>query len=114
LRAAGDMQGIFAKLRRRWEEEQGIQVGLGVGIDRGPVVMGSIGAPTRMNYGMVGNAVNTAHRLVELAQHGEIIVSAEIVKSLNGAMEGWDFEQLPSVELKGKTLPLQIYLARAQ
>jgi PAS domain S-box-containing protein len=114
LHTAGDMQRVFARLRRHWKDEQGIEVGLGVGIDRGAVVMGSIGAPTRMNYGMVGDAVNTAHRLVELAQHGEIIISEAIVKSLNGQVDGWTFERLPSVELKGKSLPLQIYLARAR
>jgi PAS domain S-box-containing protein len=112
LRAAGDMQRVFAGLSRRWKEEQGIEVGLGVGIDRGTVVMGSIGAPSRMNYGMVGDTVNTAHRLVELAQHGEIIVSEEIVKSLDEELDGWVFEPLPSVEIKGKTLPVHIYLAR--
>jgi PAS domain S-box-containing protein len=112
LNAAGDMQGVFAKLSSRWREEQGIEVGLGVGIDRGAVVMGSIGAPTRMNYGMVGDAVNTAHRLVEVAQHGEIIVSEEVVASLNGQPDNWSFDRLPSVELKGKTIPLRVYLAR--
>jgi PAS domain S-box-containing protein len=114
LRAAGDMQRVFARLSRRWKEEQGIEVGLGVGIDRGTVVMGSIGAPSRMNYGMVGDTVNTAHRLVELAQHGEIIVSEEVVKSLNGELDDWVFERLPSVEIKGKTFPVQVYLARAR
>jgi PAS domain S-box-containing protein len=112
LYAAGDMQRVFSGLSARWREEQGIEVGLGVGIDRGTVVMGSIGAPSRMNYGMVGDAVNTAHRLVEVAQHGEIIVSAEIVRTLNGELDDWTFDRLPSVELKGKTFPLQIYLAR--
>jgi PAS domain S-box-containing protein len=114
LKTAGDMQQVFAGLRRCWREEQGIEVGLGVGIDRGPVVMGSIGAPTRMNYGMVGDAVNTAHRLVELAQHGEIIVSEAIVESVEGELDGWDFERLPPVEIKGKGPPVPIYLARAR
>jgi PAS domain S-box-containing protein len=114
LHVAGDMQTVFAGLRQRWQEEQGIEVGLGVGIDRGTVVMGSIGAPRRMNYGMVGDAVNTAHRLVELAQHGEIIVSETIVQSLAGELDGWTFERLPSVEVKGKTFPLRIYLAHAR
>jgi class 3 adenylate cyclase len=112
LQTAGDMQRVFAGLRRRWQVEQSIEVGLGVGIDRGTVVMGSIGAPSRMNFGMVGDAVNTAHRLVELAQHGEIIVSEAFVESLDGDSEGWTFERLSPVELKGKSLPLQIYRAR--
>lgn len=112
LQTAGEMQQVFAGLRRRWQEEQGIKVGLGVGIDRGIVVMGSIGAPSHANFGMVGDAVNTSHRLVELAQHGEILISQTIYESLDGELEGWTFERLPVVELKGKSGPLQIYLAR--
>jgi class 3 adenylate cyclase len=112
LEAAGDMQRVFAGLRRRWIAEQGIEVGLGVGIDRGTVVMGSIGAPSRMNFGMVGDAVNVAHRLVELAQHGEIIVSEAIVQSLGGQQAGWTFELLPPADIKGKVVPQRIYSAR--
>jgi PAS domain S-box-containing protein len=112
LHTAGDMQQVFADLRRKWQEERNIEVGLGVGIDRGMVVMGSIGAPTHANFGLVGNAVNTAHRLVEMAQHGQIIISEAIVESLGGELEGWTFECLPPVGIKGKGKPLQIYLAR--
>jgi PAS domain S-box-containing protein len=112
LHTAGDMQRAFADLRRRWQEERGIEVGLGVGIDRGMVVMGSIGAPTHVNFGLVGDAVNTAHRLVEMAQHGEIIVAEAVVESLGGELEGWTFERLSPVRIKGKGGPLKIYLAQ--
>jgi class 3 adenylate cyclase len=73
--------------------------------------MGSIGAPSQMNFGMVGDAVNTAHRLVELAQHGEIIVTQTVVESLNGEMEDWTFERLSPVYIKGKGLPVQAFRA---
>jgi PAS domain S-box-containing protein len=112
LHTAGDMQQAFADLRRRWQEERGIEVGLGVGIGRGMVVMGNIGAPSHANFGLVGDAVNTTHRLVEMAQHGEIIVSEVVVESLGGELEGWTFERLSPVNIKGKGRPLQIYLAQ--
>jgi adenylate cyclase len=114
LHTAGEMQRAFSNLRHRWLKEQGIEVGLGVGIDQGTVVMGSIGAPSHANFGMVGDVVNTAHRLVELAQHGEILISEAAFESLNGELEGWIFERLPLVEIKGKREPLQIYLARCE
>jgi PAS domain S-box-containing protein len=111
VHTAGDMQRAFAHLRQQWQKERGIEVGLGVGIDRGAIVMGSIGAPSHMNFGLVGDAVNTAHRLVELAQHGQIIVSEAVIESLDGSLEGWAFEGLSPVNLKGKEGPLRIYLA---
>jgi PAS domain S-box-containing protein len=112
LHAAGQMQQTFAHLRNRWQEQQGIKIGLGVGLDRGIVVMGSIGAPSHMNFGMVGDAVNTAHRMVELAQHGEIIVSEAVVNSLHSELDSWTFERLPPVEIKHKNTPVPVYLAR--
>ena len=114
LKAAGDMQQVFDQLRHQWMEQQGIEIGLGMGLDRGTVVMGSIGAPSHMNFGMVGDAVNTAHRLVELAQHGEIIVSEAVVGSLVEELPGWAFEPLPPAEIKHKSAPVAIYLAKVQ
>ena len=101
----------FAQLHLQWAERQKVGIGLGVGIDRGPVVMGSIGAPSHMNFGMVGEAVNTAHRLVEAAQHGQIIVSQAMVESVDGKLKGWVFEQLPPQGVRHKDVPEKIYLA---
>jgi PAS domain S-box-containing protein len=112
LRTAGEMQQAFAGMRQRWQEQQGIEIGLGVGMDRGSVVMGSIGAPSHMNFGMVGEAVNTAHRMVELAQNGQILVSEAVHASLPEQLPGWSFERLPPMEIKGRSGPMQIYLAR--
>ena len=38
-----------------------------VGVHSGPVVVGNIGAPKRMNYTVVGDTVNTAERIEQLA-----------------------------------------------
>ena len=114
LQTAGEMQQAFAGMRQRWLEERGIEIGLGVGMDRGSVVMGSIGAPSHMNFGMVGEAVNTAHRMVELAQNGQILVSEAVYASLPERLPGWTFERLPPMEIKGRSAPMQVFLARLQ
>jgi len=114
LNAAGDMQQAFSKLRSHWQKERGVEVGLGVGIDRGAVVMGSIGAPSHVNFQLVGDAVNIAHNLVEMAQHGEIIVSQTIVDSLGGELTGWAFRRIAPLALKGRIQPIQVYLALRQ
>jgi class 3 adenylate cyclase len=49
-----------------------------VGLHSGPVVIGNIGTPERMNYTVVGDAVNVAQRLEQLGKEhmpdGEEIV----------------------------------------
>ena len=113
LHTAGDVQAAFARLRHRWQQERSVDVGLGIGIDRGSVVMGSIGAASHMNFGLVGMAVNTAHALVDMAQHGEIMISQAVFDEVGGWLKGWTFEPLPAVELKGKARPQQVYRAHS-
>jgi class 3 adenylate cyclase len=106
------MQTVFSQLRQRWKKERGIKIGLGVGLDRGTVVMGSIGSSSHMNFGLVGDAVNTAHRLVEMARHGEIVVSEAVIEALGEKLKDWTFRSLPPVEIRHKSAPLPVYLAQ--
>jgi PAS domain S-box-containing protein len=78
LLTAIDMQRRFVELQRKWHD-QGMEVGMGVGIDRGFVVLGHIGGSSHMNYSMVGEAVNIGHRLVEIAEDAQIVVTPEIL-----------------------------------
>jgi PAS domain S-box-containing protein len=107
------MQRRFDTLRRRWLSQIGTDLGLGVGIDQGEVVIGNVGAEARMNFAMVGEAVNTAHRLVEIAEHGEVIVSEQVYKAIRNKLpqmaQSDSFELLPPVVLKGKTEPQTLY-----
>jgi adenylate cyclase len=114
LHVAGNMQQTFSQLRHQWQEQQGIEIGLGIGLDWGSVVMGSIGAPSHMNFGMVGDVVNTAHRLVELAQQGQIILSGAVLESMDKGPEGWSFEELPHAEVTHRSTPMRIFLARPE
>ncbi len=51
-------------------------VRLRIGIHTGPLVVGNIGAPSRVNYTVVGDTVNTAQRLEALGK--EVDPDAEV------------------------------------
>ncbi|MCL4871554.1 MAG: response regulator [Anaerolineae bacterium] len=110
------MQRRFEYLRQKWYRRVGTELGLGVGIDQGEVVVGNVGAETRMNFAMVGEAVNTAHRLVEMASDGQIIITATI----HQAIQEYNFELLREIQfesigeqlIRGKKVPQLLYRAQ--
>lgn len=55
---------------------------VGIGINHGVVVAGSIGSEEKMEFAVIGDAVNVAARLNEMAQGGEIIVSESVVQQI--------------------------------
>jgi len=117
IRTAVLMQNRFDHLRQRWYERLGTDVGLGIGIDLGDVVVGNVGAESRMTFRMVGGAINTAHRLVEIAEDGHIVVTRAVFHALNGEnqrallVQMAHFETVGPLRLKGIAAPQTLYRA---
>ncbi|MEM8863746.1 MAG: adenylate/guanylate cyclase domain-containing protein, partial [Chloroflexota bacterium] len=122
IETAIQMQILFNDLQAKWLLDAKVNLGLGIGIDRGAVVMGNVGAERRLNFALVGEAVHTAHRLVDIAADGEIVISESIyttgdLQSTNGIPNRHAeifFEPQGYQHLKGKPTPEQIYRAIIQ
>jgi len=85
---------------------------LRVGINSGPVIAGSIGGSGRLNFSVIGDAVNVAAR-VEAAtrQTGDhVLVTAATKTALQRSVE---LEPREPIELKGKREPYEIYAVPA-
>jgi CheY-like chemotaxis protein/class 3 adenylate cyclase len=107
--AATEMQQEFRYLYTSWREVYDVQVGLGIGINKGEIIIGNVGSPTYMNYTVIGDTVNVASRLVGVAKWGEIILSDSVLKAIS-RLDIWKhIETLPPVTLKGKSQPQQVY-----
>jgi adenylate cyclase len=57
---------------------------MGIGLHAGEVVVGNIGSETRAKYGIVGAAVNLAHRLQAQARGGEVVISQDVYRLVQG------------------------------
>ena len=102
-------------LRRQARGEVPLRVR--VGLYSGPVVVGNIGAPGRMNYTIVGDTVNAAHRLESLAKdldEGDdvtVLVGGATVAA-SGPVPGVGAEPVGAFEVKGKKAPLEVFRLR--
>jgi class 3 adenylate cyclase len=80
---------------------------MGIGLHAGEVVVGNIGSETRAKYGIVGAAVNLAHRLQAQAQGGEVVVSEAVYRLVrNEVTIIREFE----ARLKGIHEPVALYV----
>jgi adenylate cyclase len=84
---------------------QGRQVfTVGMGLNTGEVVMGNLGSSDRLNYTVIGDNVNTAARLYNVAKGGQIIISESTYHEVK---DHFIVNELTPVAVKGKTLPLR-------
>lgn len=88
------------------EEKYGLRIGFGVGVNCGEAVIGNIGSQMRMNFTAIGDVVNTAARLESQAKAGQVLISPEVKKRLEGRIET---KEMGSMALKGKSQPLTVY-----
>ncbi len=73
-----------------------------IGLNTGPVIVGAIGDDLRMDYTAVGDTVNMASRMENLAEAGTVLASAHTHKI---ARDFFEFESLGEIRVKGKEAP---------
>jgi len=101
-----EMQSALDQFNIDRERHGDDKIQIGVGINSGEVVVGSIGSSQTMQYTCIGDAVNVASRLTDMAQAGQVIVSEHTLELLSGKA---DCEVLPPVQLKGIDGSLKAY-----
>lgn len=106
LAAAVRMQAGFGKLADGWRRQLGVDVGLGIGINRGEVIVGNIGSAMFLNYTMIGDAVNVAARIESKAARGEILCTGSVHEA---AAAAYRFSALEPMQLKGKSAPVPVW-----
>ena len=77
-----------------------------IGLTYGQVYSGAYGAPVRRTYGVLGDKVNLAARLMQLAAAGEVLSDDEVYRH---AHSRWGFITLPAVRVKGKAGLIRVY-----
>jgi class 3 adenylate cyclase len=104
--ALGMLQRL-PELNRKWQQEYGVGLNIGAGINTGEVFLGNIGSPDRMEFTVIGDAVNLAARLEGLTKfYGVELVVSEFT---HGKLEDILCRKLDLVQVKGKQNAVAIY-----
>ena len=93
-------------------EGVGGELRVGLGVNSGRVVAGTIGGGGRRDFTVIGDPVNTAAR-VEAATRvtgDDILITETTLRALGP--DGDDFEERPFVPLKGKAATVRLYAPR--
>jgi class 3 adenylate cyclase/tetratricopeptide (TPR) repeat protein len=104
--AALSIQKAMVEYGEKVRKERGLDFKMRIGLNSGPVVVGSIGDDLRMDYTAIGDTTNLAARVEQAAKPGEVWVSQETRNIIRGYfME----ESVGEIPLKGKAQPQHLY-----
>jgi class 3 adenylate cyclase len=81
------------------KKEYGVAFKMRIGLNSGPVVVGSIGDDLRMDYTAIGDTTNLASRIEDIAGPGTSLVSNQTHRL---ARDFFEFKALGKIEVKGK------------
>ena len=99
VRAALKMEETFKENARQ------LPIRLKVGVNSGQVLLSAIG--TQGEFTAMGDTVNTASRLVNLADGGQVLISHDTYQLVRGI---FDVQKQSPITVKGKAEPLQTYV----
>jgi len=100
LRAALALRQFFA----------GTPYAVQIGLSSGTLRVGGYGSATRQSFGAMGDDVNTAARLMGMAQAGEILISSRVRQAVAG---GFVLEARSPMPMKGKAEPMPVFAVTA-
>jgi class 3 adenylate cyclase len=99
---------------REYNEER-VKVGrqpirIGIGLDIGPLILGTIGGIHRMETTAIGDAVNLASRLEELTKQYSVsvLVSHRVLASLHNPSD-YSIRFIDRLHVRGRTQPVAVY-----
>ena len=104
--AACEMHVAQAAVNEGWRANGLPEFGLGIGLSTGRVAAALLGSEERLEYSLVGDAVNLAQRLQQWADAGQTVVSEPTADALG---RGAGLERLEPAQVKGRDATVHAY-----
>lgn len=101
-----EMQNALLRLTHELEDEGYPPIEMGIGINTGDVILGNIGSPARMKFGIVGAAINATARIESNTIGGQILIGHPTYELIQSQAET-EFKY--SLHAKGMQKPIEIH-----
>jgi len=98
-----DANEDLMNLRRKQDKET---FEMGIGINTGSAIVGNVGSENRMDYTVIGDTVNVAGRLQQIAKGKEIIIGGQTMRQIKGRFR---MRKKGKLRVKNKTEPVICY-----
>jgi adenylate cyclase len=106
---AMEMLVRFGSIAAGWKKRLGVDSGVGIGMCRGEAVIGNVGSPHYMSYTVIGNTINIAARLMQMAGPGEALIAGQLFKEIREIVPAGRFEGRGNVEIRGATETIPVF-----
>jgi adenylate cyclase len=106
IKAAIDMQDATRNLMALRSHRGKATFEIGIGINTGEAILGSVGSRNRIDYTVIGDCVNVAGRLQQLAKGQEIIIGERTFSKTDGRFRT---KKRGSARLKNRAEPVKCY-----
>jgi len=100
INTAIEMQIATKALMKTWKRQGKEIFDIGIGINTGNAIVGNVGSENRKNYTVIGDSVNVAGRLQQLAEGGEIAVGE---KTYLLSKDQFSFQESGDARVKNRT-----------
>jgi len=106
IKAAIEMQDATEDLMKQRAKQDKETFEIGIGINTGSAIVGNVGPENRMDYTVIGDSVNVAARLEQIASEGQIIIGEQTYRQTQGLFH---MRKREEIYAKNKTEPVICY-----
>ncbi|RME14306.1 MAG: HAMP domain-containing protein [Bdellovibrio sp.] len=111
VKACLEMRQALEELNQKRLQRGQVEIKIGIGLHTGEAISGTIGSSERMEYTVIGDAVNQAARIEASTKAfgADLLLSDEIAEKVK---DRFILELAGKAEVKGKSKPLTLYKVR--